>query len=147
MLKNIDPLLNPELLSVLRAMGHSDILIMSDTNFPTNSVATETVLGHALRVDASASRVADAILSVMPLDSFIDEPAMRMEVQDNPEEFPEVQKEVLEVVKKHGGSSLAPIDRFKFYDFAKKAYCVVTTAEPRFWGCFAFQKGVIPPGD
>ena len=146
MLKNIDPLLNAETLGALRAMGHSDYLIISDTNFPSYSVAKETYLGKPLRIDASAPRVAKAILSVMPLDSFVDHPAMCMEVVDKPDERPEVQVEVqTEIALIEREVKLKAVDRFKFYDMAKKAFCVITTAETRFYGCFMLQKGVIPP--
>ena len=71
MLKNIDPILNADVLYALRSMGHGDDLILTDTNFPSNSVARQTVLGDLLRIDSvSAARAAKAILSVMPLDSF-----------------------------------------------------------------------------
>ena len=145
MLKNIDPLLNADVLCALRAMGHGDTLVIADANFPSDSVARQTVLGKLLRIDASAARVTEAILSVMPLDAFVDNPAKRMEVQDAPTELPAVQQEVQEVVTKYDGGSLGGVERFSFYDLAKQTYCVITTAERRFWGCFLFQKGVLPP--
>ena len=147
MLKDIDPLLNAPLLGALRAMGHGDVLILSDYNFPSHSVASETVLGEALHVDAPAARVAEAILSLMPLDDFVDNPAQYMQSNDDaPAQLQPVQEEVAKVVKKQG-YALKPLERFAFYDFAKQAFCVVTAAEPRFYGCFAFTKGVIPPKD
>ena len=79
MLKSLDPLLNADVLYALRSMGHGDELIICDTNFPADSVAHETVLGQLLRIDASAARVARAVLSVMPLDSFVEKPAGRMD--------------------------------------------------------------------
>ena len=145
MLKNLDPLLNADVLHALRAMGHGDVLVMSDTNFPSDSVARDTVYGKLLRIDADAPRVARAILSVMPLDSFVDHPASRMEMQDDPETLPPVQQEVAEVVKEHEGGELGGIERFAFYDLARKSYCVLTTDERRPWGCFMFKKGVILP--
>src|SRR5438034_350972 len=80
-LKNIDPLLNADVLQALRAMGHGDRVVICDTNFPADSVARQTALGRLLRIDAvGAPRVARAILSVMPLDSFVDDAAARMEI-------------------------------------------------------------------
>ena len=76
MLKGIDPLLNAEVLGALRAMGHGDDLILADTNFPADSVARLTALGRLLRIDAPAARVAKAVLSVYPLDSFVDDAAL-----------------------------------------------------------------------
>ena len=147
MLKSIDPLLNADVLYALRAMGHGDELIICDTNFPADSVAKETVLGQLLRIDASAARVARAVLSVMPLDSFVDKPAERMEIVGKPNEIPPVQAEVQVEIDKAEGKSwpMGSIERFAFYDLAKKAYCVIQTGERRFYGCFVFKKGVIPP--
>ena len=147
MLKSIDPLLNADVLYALRAMGHGDDVILCDTNFPADSVAKETVLGQLLRIDASAARVAKAVLSVMPLDSFVDAPAERMEIVGKPKEVPPVQAEVQVEIDKAEGKSwpMGSIERFAFYEKAKKAYCVIQTGERRFYGCFVFKKGVIPP--
>ena len=147
MLKSLDPLLNADVLYALRAMGHGDEVIICDTNFPADSVAKETVLGQLLRIDASAARVAKAVLSVMPLDSFVDKPAGRMEIVGKPNEIPPVQAEVQVEIDKAEGKSwpMGSIERFAFYDMAKKAYCVIQTGERRFYGCFVFKKGVIPP--
>ena len=147
MLKSLDPLLNADVLYALRSMGHGDELIICDTNFPADSVAHQTVLGQLLRIDASAARVARAVLSVMPLDSFVDKPAGRMEIVGKPNEIPPVQAEVQVEIDKAEGKSwpMGSIERFAFYDMAKKAYCVIQTGERRFYGCFVFKKGVIPP--
>ena len=147
MLKSLDPLLNADVLYALRSMGHGDELIICDTNFPADSVAHETVHKKLLRIDASAARVAKAVLSVMPLDSFVDKPAGRMEIVGKPTEIPPVQAEVQVEIDKAEGKSwpMGSIERFAFYDMAKKAYCVIQTGERRFYGCFVFKKGVIPP--
>lgn len=147
MLKNLDPLLNADVLHALRAMGHGDCLVLSDTNFPSDSVARKTVLGKLLRIDASCPRAARAILSVMPLDSFVDHAVFRMEVVGNPKDIQPVQKEVQAEIDKAEGKAwpMGSIERMQFYEVAKKAYCVITTAETRFYGCFVFTKGVIPP--
>ncbi len=147
MLKNIDALLNADVLWTLRAMGHGDRLVIADTNFPSDSVARCTALGELLRIDAPAARVAEAVLSVMPLDTFIDDPASRMEVVDDPEQLPAVQEEVAAVVKQHGASKLVGIERFRFYDLAKQSYCVIASGERRFYGCFMFTKGVVAPDE
>jgi len=148
MLKSIDPALNADVLYALRAMGHGDDLIICDTNFPADSVARQTVLGKLLRIDnVTAARAAKAVLSVMPLDSFVDHPALRMEIVGKPKEVPPVQAEVQTEIDKAEGKSwpMGSIERFAFYDLARKAYCVIQTGERRFYGCFAFKKGVIPP--
>jgi L-fucose mutarotase len=148
MLKSIDPALNADVLYALRAMGHGDDVIICDTNFPADSVARKTVLGKLLRIDnVTAARAARAVLSVMPLDSFVDHPAMRMEIVGKPKEVPPVQAEVQGEIDRAEGRSwpMGSIERFAFYDLARKAYCVIVTGERRFYGCFAFKKGVIPP--
>lgn len=147
MLKSIDPLLNADVLYALRAMGHGDDLIIADTNFPSDSIARQTALGRLLRIDASAARAARAIVSVMPLDSFVEFPALRMEIVGKPDEVPPVQAEVQKEIDAAEGKNLpmGSIERFAFYDIAKKAYCVIQTGERRFYGCFVFKKGVIPP--
>jgi L-fucose mutarotase len=148
MLKSIDPLLNADVLCALRAMGHGDALVLCDTNFPADSVARQTVLGRLLRIDGvDAPRAARAILSVLPLDTFVDHAALRMEVVDKPDEVPPVQAEVQREIDRAEGkaSPMGSIERFAFYERAKQAYCVIATGERRFYGCFVFQKGVIPP--
>jgi L-fucose mutarotase len=148
MLKSIDPVLNAEVLGALRAMGHGDDLVICDTNFPADAVARQTALGTLLRIDnVTAARAARAILSVMPLDTFVEKPALRMEIVDKPNEVPPVQAEVQKEIDAAEGRSwpMGSIERFAFYDLARKAYCVIQTGERRFYGCFAFKKGVIPP--
>jgi L-fucose mutarotase len=148
MLKSIDPLLNADVLYALRAMGHGDDLVLCDTNFPADSVARQTALGRLLRIDGvTAGRAARAILSLLPLDSFVEHPALRMEIVDKPAEVPPVQAEVQAEIDAAQGhpSPMGSIERFAFYDLARKAYCVIQTGEQRFYGCFVFKKGVIPP--
>ena len=146
MLKGINPLLNADVLGVLRAMGHGDDIIITDTNFPSDSVARQTVYGRLLRIDASAEDVVQAVLSVMPIDEFVDDAAARMEVVDDPKTILPVMAEVQDKVSAaNGPNPMLPIERFAFYDRAKKAYAVVQTGERRFYGCFAFRKGVIGP--
>jgi L-fucose mutarotase len=148
MLKGIHPLLNADVLYALRAMGHGDYLVLSDTNFPSDSVARQTALGQLLRIDAptSAEAVA-AVLSLMPLDTFIDDAAARMEIVGKPKEIPPVQKEVQKAIDKAEGKSwpMVSIERFAFYEKAKGAYAVIQTGERRFYGCFILTKGVIAP--
>jgi len=147
-LKGIDPLLNAEVLQALRAMGHGDDLIIADTNFPADSVARQTRLGKLLRIDNTTSaEAAAAILSVYPLDTFVDDAAARMEIVGNPNDVPAVQREVQQVIDAAEGRAwpMIGIERYAFYERAKQAYCVIQTGERRFYGCFAFRKGVIAP--
>lgn len=148
MLKNVNPLLNADVLYALRAMGHGDRLVLCDTNFPGASVAKQTTIGALLRIDGvTTAEATRAILSAMPLDTFIGDAAMRMEIVGSPNEIPPVQKEVQAEIDKAEGKSwpLVPVERMAFYEIAKKSYCVIATGERRFYGCFMFTKGVIPP--
>jgi L-fucose mutarotase len=148
LLKSIDPLLNADVLYALRAMGHGDDLVICDTNFPADSVARQTVLGRLLRIDgASASRAARAILSVLPLDSFVEHPALRMEIVGKPDDVPPVQAEVQSEIDaaERRPVPMGSIERHAFYERAKRSYCVIQTGERRFYGCFVLKKGVIAP--
>ena len=147
MLKGINPLLNADVLQALRAMGHGDDLIIADTNFPSDSVAKQTVHGKLLRIDAPAAQVVKAVLSLYPLDTFVDDSAARMEIVGKPDEIPAVQKEVQKEIDKAEGKAwpMISVERYAFYERAKQAYCVIQTGERRFYGCFAFRKGVVPP--
>jgi L-fucose mutarotase len=148
MLKSIDPMLNADVLHALRGMGHGDDLVLCDTNFPADSIARRTVIGKLLRIDnVPAARAARAILSVLPLDSFVDKPALRMEVVGAPAEVPAVQTEVQAEIDATEGRPvpMGSIERFAFYELARRSYCVVQTGERRFYGCFIFKKGVIAP--
>ncbi|AHK45618.1 MULTISPECIES: RbsD/FucU family protein [Ensifer] len=148
MLKNLDPALNADVLHALRSMGHGDTLVISDTNFPSDAIARQTTLGKLLRIDnVSAARAVKAVLSVLPLDTPLQPSAGRMEIMGAPTEIPGVQQEVQAEIDRAEGkpAPMYGIERFAFYEEAKKAYCVITTGETRFYGCFLFTKGVIPP--
>ena len=148
MLKGIDPILNADVLFALRAMGHGDDLIIADTNFPSDSIARQTRFGRLLRLDhVTAARAARAVLSLYPLDTFVDDAAARMEIVDDPNQIPPVQMEVQTEIDVAEGqpTPMISIERYAFYERAQSAYCVIQTGERRFYGCFAFRKGVIPP--
>ena len=78
MLLGIDPLLGPDVLYVLRAMGHGDDLVIADANFPADAMARQTVFGRPLRIDGDIVSVMKAVLSVMPVDTFVDDAFCRM---------------------------------------------------------------------
>lgn len=150
MLKGIDPRLNADVLYVLRAMGHGDTLILSDTNFPADSIAMETVHGSLLRMEnLTAAEAAEAILSVFPLDTFVDDFAARMEVVGAPGQVEPTQAEVQAAINTAEGQPrpMLSVERFAFYDLAKSSYAVIQTGERRFYGCFMFRKGVVGPED
>ena len=147
MLKGINPILNADVLYTLRAMGHGDDLIIADTNFPSDSIARDTVLGQVLRIDRPAAEVVRAVLSLYPIDTFVDDAVARMEVVDEPATILPVMNEVQADVSAAGGPTMIGIERFAFYDRAKTAYAVLQTSERRFYGCFALRKGVVPPDE
>ena len=148
MLKGLDNRLNAEVLYALRAMGHGDTLVIADTNFPSDSIARQTVLGELLRMDnLTCAEAAEAVLSVLPLDTFVDDFAGRMEVVGDVARIEPVQAEVQAVINAAEGRerTMISIERFDFYERAKGAYAVIQTGERRFYGCFLFRKGVIAP--
>ena len=142
MLKGIDPLLGPDLLAMLRAMGHGDEIVIADANFPAAANARRLVRLEG----ASAPRAAQAIVSVLPLDDFVPQAAFRMEVSDAPQTLPPVCRELAQVLEAAGyDRGVAPIERHAFYARAREAYGVVATGEPRFWGNLILKKGAISP--
>ncbi|MEM1442091.1 MAG: RbsD/FucU domain-containing protein [Verrucomicrobiota bacterium] len=148
MLKGIDPLLSPDLLYTLAAMGHGDDIALVDGNHPAETVAAATTSGRLIRLPgASIEDAARAILSVMPLDTFVEDPIRRMEVVGDPDTIPEAQ---LAVKREIDAISENPIEiqgleRFEFYKAAKSAFAVVQVGDFRPYGCFLFKMGVIAP--
>ena len=143
MLINVNPLLSPEILSLLRSMGHGDRFVLSDANFPSYSHAN-----NLFRMDGlSIPQAAEALLSVFPLDSFIPHPVQRMEIDGKPDEINDVQKYLINTVHKVSGPNwkVGSIERQKFYVEAKKTMAVITTSDSRPYGCFIFTKGVLKP--
>lgn len=143
MLKNIDPVLSPSLLEALRAMGHGDNICLVDANFPAESIAGSCRL---IRLDGvSMNQVANAVFSVLPLDSFVDQPMVRMEMVGQAQQLPEVQEEVLALARLHyeAGLNMGALERFAFYEAARQAFVVVVTGDRRPYGCFLIKKGII----
>jgi L-fucose mutarotase len=143
LLKNIDPLLSPKLLEALRAMGHGDALCLVDANFPAESLAGQK---QVIRLDgATMQQAANAIFSVLPLDTFVDHAIFRMEIVGQPQKMADVQIEVLQLARQHYGSDqeMGSLERFAFYEAARQSFAVVTTSDRRAYGCFLIKKGVI----
>ncbi len=147
MLIGLNPLLNADVLYALRSMGHGDDLIIADTNFPATSVAQDTVLGAPLRIDRGVAEVVRAVLSVYPLDGFVEDTVARMEVVGEPATILPVMEEVGAEITAAGGPGFISLERYAFYERAKQAYAVIQTDERRFYGCFALRKGVVPPAE
>ena len=143
MLKNIDPLLTPDLLRVLAAMGHGDVIAVSDANFPAYSVAGDKPLIHVPAADTV--QMLNAILSLLPVDSFDDEPIKTMQVVGDPDAVAEIHAKVQQQVF----SRLSPvpavraIERHAYYAAARQAVAVVLTGERLPYGNFLLRKGVI----
>jgi len=133
LLKGIDPILNADVLHALRAMGHGDDLMIADTNLPSDSIARETTLGEVLRIDRPAAEVARAVLSVYPIDTFVDDAAARMEVVDEPAAILPVMEEMQAAVDAVDGPKMLGVERFAFYERAMNAYAVIQTSERRFY--------------
>jgi len=143
MLKGIDPLLSGELLKTLDEMGHGDELLLVDRNFPAAATGRPVIrLG-----EAGVVRAARALLSVFPLDEFLDRPLERMEVDEDPLRTTAEQDAVLQLARAHHPRDLewGVIPRLDFYVRSRRAYAVVHTLEPQPWGCFILTKGVIFP--
>ncbi|SIQ46577.1 L-fucose mutarotase [Rhizobium sp. RU35A] len=140
MLKTIHPLLTGDLLAILAEMGHGDEIVITDANFPAVAVAERLV--QMPGIDACA--VLEAILSLLPLDDFVDFPAAVMDV---PGERPAIYAEFETLIERaeHRRIDLQPIDRFAFYDRSKTAFAVVSTGERRLYGNIILKKGVVRP--
>lgn len=143
MLKGLDPILGPDLLATLRAMGHGDDIAIVDTNFPAAAMGRPVI-----RLDGlPATRVLDAVLSVLPLDDFVPEAAWRMEVVgDAGAEMPIFDEFRRVIVAREGASfRLASLERFAFYERVRKAFAVVVSGETRLYGNILLKKGVVRP--
>ncbi len=144
MLIGIDPTLTPDLLRHLRAMGHGDELAIVDANFPAESCSNriERLAG------VSATEALRAILSIMPLDSFVRAPARTMLVVRDPEARPEIVGEFQRIIDRTADNParISGVERHEFYVETRRTYCVVQTAEKRLYGNIILSKGIVPPG-
>lgn len=142
MLKGLDPLLGPELLSILRAMGHGDELVIADANFPSASIARRLVRADGLDAD----RVARAVLSVLPLDDYVPFAAARMQVVEDAAAVPPVCAAFAAELAAVGyDRPLDVVERHAFYARAKDAFAVIVTGEIRLYGNLILKKGIVRP--
>tara|TARA_A100001011_G_scaffold391133_1_gene475959 strand:+ start:2466 stop:2918 length:453 start_codon:yes stop_codon:yes gene_type:complete len=143
MLINVNPLISPDILALIRSMGHGDKFVLSDANFPSYSQVDKVYRMDGLNVPQAA----EALLSHFPLDSFVPHPVQRMEIDGKPEEINEVHQDMIDTVKKISGHNwkVGSIERQQFYKEAKKTMAIITTNETRPYGCFMFTKGVLKP--
>lgn len=144
MLKGIPKILSPELLMVLDEMGHSDRIVISDGNFPAESMGRDAIV---IRADGhGVPEILDAILQVFPLDTYVEHPVNLMEVMPgDPVETP-IWDDYKKIVAKHdsrGVAAIGNIERFAFYDEAKTAYAIIATGESALYANIMLQKGVV----
>lgn len=140
MLIGLDPLLTPDLLHALAAMGHGDTIVLVDANYPSGrGRRTMFVPG------ASITATLKAVLSLLPIDTFVPDPAQIMHVVGDPTAVPPVVAEMNALLAAHGAGPAKGIERHAFYAAAEHAYAIVATGERRFYGNILLTKGVIPP--
>ena len=144
MLKNIPAILSPELLKILCEMGHSDRLVIADGNCPSESMGKNA---HVIRADGhGVVELLDAILQVFPLDTYCDKPVTLMQVVPGDKVETPIWDEYKAVIAKHderGADAVTNIERFAFYEEAKKTYCIIATSEKALYANIMLQKGVV----
>ena len=143
MLIGLPNALTPDLLRHLKAMGHGDELVIADANFPGESCGAriERLAG------INATEALEAILTLMPLDSYVDAPARTMQVVGDPDAVPDIVAEFQRIIDDTADkpAQIQGVERHAFYKEAKQAYCVVQTAENRLYGNIILSKGVVSP--
>ena len=146
MLKGIDQRLSAEIVHVLMLMGHGDDLVICDVNHPAATIAKETTYGKLIDMaGCDIPTAARAILSLMPLDTFVPAPVRRMQVVGNPDGLVPIFSRMQDVVNQAEGRavSIEPLERFAFYTAAKRAFTIIRTADSGPYGCFILKKGVV----
>lgn len=146
MLKGIPKILSPELLKVLCEMGHSDRLVIADGNFPAESMGRDAIV---IRMDGhGVPELLDAILQVFPLDTYVEQPVQLMALMERDIgkiETPiwDTYKEIVQKYDARGAAAVGNIDRFAFYEEARKVYCIIATGESAVYANVMLQKGVV----
>lgn len=139
MLKGLSPLLTADLLHVLASMGHGDEIVLADANFPA--------VTHARRLvqlpGVDAPQVLDAVLSVLPLDDFVAQAALTMQVVGDASAVPDVVRDFDATLVRHGCAPSSALERFAFYQRAAGAFAIVATGERRVYGNILLKKGVV----
>jgi L-fucose mutarotase len=140
-LKGIPEIVDPELLFVLASLGHGDELAIVDRNYPAESTGQRVVYLRGVDV----IQAAQAIFRLLPIDTFVEEPIVRMQVVDDPDEVPDVQQAFVQEAVRAEGRSIAvgSLPRFEFYERVRDAFAVVATSEARPYGCFLVTTGVV----
>lgn len=143
MLKNIPPILSPMLLKTLCEMGHSDRLVIADGNFPSESMGKDAIV---IRCDGhGVPELLDAILTVFPLDTYVEKPVNLMQVVEGDNVETPIWDIYNQIVSKHdqrGTDAIGTIERFAFYEQSKSCYCIIATGEKSMYANVMLQKGV-----
>jgi L-fucose mutarotase len=147
MLKNIDPLLTGELLDVMQTMGHGDDLVICDRNHPAATIAAHTTHGRLILIaGATLPQLSSAILKHFPLDTFVEAPIARMQVVGAPQdELVQAHRDMQVIADHYEGRpvGIQALERFAFYEAAKRSFAIVQTSDPGPYGCFILKKGVL----
>ena len=146
MLKNVPKIVSPQLLKILCEMGHGDEIVIADGNFPAETMGKNAIV---IRMDGhGVPEILDAILTLFPLDTYVEKPVTLMELmeRDRGRIKTEIWDKYREIVAKHdarGAEAVGNIDRFDFYEEAKKCYCIIATRETAVYANVILQKGVV----
>jgi len=144
MLKGISPVISPELLKVLCEMGHSDTIVIADGNFPAETIGKDAIV---IRADGhGVPEILEAILKLFPLDTYVEKPVSLMQVMpgDNAKTpIWDVYKKIVAKEDARGEAAFCEVERFAFYEKAKKAYAIVATGETAIYANIMLQKGVV----
>ncbi|MBY3155606.1 fucose-binding protein [Rhizobium leguminosarum] len=146
MLKGIDAVISAELIYALMLMGHGDELVLCDVNHPAQTIAKHTTFGRLIDISGcKLSRAAEGILKLFPLDTFVEAPVKRMQVVGDPERQMPVFAEMQKLVDRAEDRpiQMEALDRFAFYEAAKRSFAIVRTSDPGPYGCFILKKGVV----
>lgn len=146
MLKNLPPLLTPELLHALASMGHGDDLVLVDAHFPASRVAQQGQARLVRLPGLSATEVLDAVLQVLPLDTFGPACGWTMEVVGDAQAVPPAVAEFRQRLADHGRTDVATLERFAFYEQARQGYVIVQTGDLRTYANLLLRKGVLGHG-
>jgi L-fucose mutarotase len=141
-LKGIDPTINAELMHAMMLMGHGDELVICDINHPAQTIARHTTYG---KLGCGLARAAEAILTLFPLDTFVEAPVKRMQVVDDPEKQMPIFDTMQAVMDRANGSpvQMEALERFAFYEAAENAFAIVRTSDPGPYGCFILKMGTV----
>ena len=144
MLKGISPILSPQLLKVLCEMGHSDTIVIADGNFPAETMGKNGII---IRMDGhGVPEILEAILQVFPLDQYVEKPVSLMErvPGDNADvSIWKTYEKLVEKEEERGSAVIQKLERFAFYEEAKKAYAVIATSETSQYANVILQKGCV----